>query len=95
MTVTAKKSAPRRTCVGCRKVATSDALVRLTLHDGHVVPAAAHPTGRGAWLCPQPDCLQQATRRRALDRAMRARVPIDDDLRSRFTSACEQRKAVM
>ena len=82
MTVTAKKSAPRRTCVGCRKVATSEALVRLTLHDG-------------AWLCPQPDCLQQATRRRALDRALRVRAPIDDDLRSRFTSVCEQRKAVM
>jgi uncharacterized protein len=95
VTVTGKTSTPRRTCVGCRRVADSEALVRLTLHDGFVVLASTHPTGRGAWLCPQPDCLEQATRRRALDRALRARVPIDDDLRRRFTSVCEQRKAVM
>ncbi len=82
-----ESSMPRRTCVGCRRVADAEALVRLTLHDGHVVLAATHPTGRGAWLCPQPDCLEQAT--------LRARVPIDDDLRRRFTSVCEQRKAVM
>jgi uncharacterized protein len=86
---------PQRTCVGCRKVASSDDLVRLTLRDGDVVLAASRPVGRGAWLCPEPACLEQAERRRALDRALRARVSIDDDLRRRFTSVCEQRKAVM
>ena len=95
MTGATQAARPRRTCVGCRKVASSDDLVRLTLRDGDVVLAARRPLGRGAWLCPEPACLEQAERRRALDRALRARVSIDDDLRRRFTSVCEQRKAVM
>ena len=94
MTATCQTSAPQRTCVGCRRVAPVDALVRLTLQGEGVVIAEPHPTGRGAWLCPQPDCFEQATRRRALDRALRARVTIDEDLRRRFTHVCDQRKAV-
>ena len=95
MTAAGHVGGPRRTCVGCRRVAPTEALVRLTVRDGRVVLASPRPAGRGAWLCPQPDCLEQATRRRALDRALRARVLIDDDLRRRFTGVCEQRKAVM
>ncbi|HUK78081.1 MAG TPA: YlxR family protein [Thermoleophilia bacterium] len=95
MTGTVQTAVPRRTCVGCRRVAPSADLVRLTLRDGNVVLAARRPVGRGAWLCPEPACLEQAERRRAIDRALRARVSIDDDLRRRFTSVCEQRKAVM
>jgi predicted RNA-binding protein YlxR (DUF448 family) len=68
--------------------------VRLTLDGGRVGLADAHPTGRGAWLCPQPNCFDLAVRRRALDRALRTRVPIDDDLRRRFTDVCDHRKAV-
>ena len=95
MTGAAQAAGARRTCVGCRRVAASRELVRLTLRDGDVVPGERRPVGRGAWLCPEPACLEQAIRRRALDRALRARVSIDDDLRRRFTSVCEQRKAVM
>jgi predicted RNA-binding protein YlxR (DUF448 family) len=94
VTAQAKTSARQRTCVGCRRIAPSDALVRLTQHGGRVALADPHPVGRGAWLHPQPDCLAQATRRRALDRALRTRVSIDDDLRRRFTDVCDQRKAV-
>ena len=94
MTATSRSGAPRRTCVGCRRVAPGDALVRLTLVGERVALADPHPSGRGAWLCPQPECLEKATRRRALDRALRTRVSIDDDLRRRFTDVCDQRKAV-
>jgi hypothetical protein len=75
-------------------VAPSDALVRLTLQGGRVEVGAPRPGGRGAWLCPEPDCLERASRRRAIERALRARVPIDHDLRRRFSDVCEQRKAV-
>lgn len=45
--------------------------------------------GRGAWLCGPPAtvaCLDEAVRRRALDRALRATVPKDeiDTLRARL-----------
>ena len=86
MTAAGSFGGPQRTCVGCRRVAPSEALVRLTVREGRVTLAEPRPVGRGAWLCPQ---------RRALDRALRARVLIDDDLCRRFTGVCEQRKAVM
>lgn len=86
--------APRRTCVGCRRVAPGDALVRLTLRGERLAFADPHPSGRGAWLCPDDGCLEKATRQRALDRALRTHVSIDDDLRRRFTDVCDQRKAV-
>ena len=81
-------------CVGCREASQSDALVRLTLRDGRVAFADPRPAGRGAWLHPRTDCFDKAARRRALDRALRTRVVIDDDLRRRFTDVCETRKAV-
>jgi len=88
------KSMPQRTCVGCREVAGCDALVHVTLRDGRVALADPRPVGRGAWLHPKVDCFDKATRRRALERALRARVVMDDDLRRRFTDVCETRKAV-
>ena len=68
---------PVRTCVGCRQRAAKADLLRVVL-DGRgagreVVPdPAGRLPGRGAHLHPTPDCLQQALRRRAFTRALRA-----------------------
>ena len=94
MSVAVAKSHPVRTCVGCRRRAASDELVRFNARDGQIVFALSSSTGRGAWLCPEPECLDSAVRRRGFDRAFRARVSVSDDLRRRFTDVCEQRKAV-
>ncbi|MCL3860203.1 YlxR family protein [Actinotalea sp. K2] len=68
---------PVRTCVGCRSrdqrsvllrvvLSTSDeSTIRAVVDEGHVMP------GRGAWLHPEPRCLELAERRRALPRALR------------------------
>jgi len=88
------KAGPVRTCVGCRRRDASAALVRFNQNDGHVVLAGGRTVGRGAWLCPETDCFETAVRRRGFDRAFRAKVSVDDDLRGRFTDVCEQRKAV-
>ncbi|MBO1756056.1 YlxR family protein [Allobranchiibius sp. CTAmp26] len=64
-----------RTCVGCRQRADRSQLLRVAaiVEDGawRVVPneRGRHP-GRGAWLHPSADCLDQAVRRRALQRAL-------------------------
>ncbi|AKT51555.1 YlxR family protein [Arsenicicoccus sp. oral taxon 190] len=72
-----------RTCVGCREVAARTALLRVVAEsddDGqwHV---AADPhkrrAGRGAWLHPDPACLDLAVRRKAFGRALRAEVAVD------------------
>ena len=68
---------PVRTCVGCRERELAVELLRVvaasTVNGEYVliVDAAGSLPGRGAWLHPVPQCVQQAIRRRAFTRALR------------------------
>ncbi len=63
---------PVRTCVGCRGKGGRSDLVRVVVVEGVLVPdPRARLAGRGAWLHPDPACLDLAVRRRALARALR------------------------
>ncbi|MGN7779198.1 YlxR family protein [Mycolicibacterium sp. 22603] len=68
---------PVRTCVGCRKRALAVDLVRLSSVSDRpgdyavTVDTAGNLPGRGAWLHPDPQCLDVALRRRAIGRALR------------------------
>ena len=55
-------AAPQRTCIGCRKVRPKAALVRLVRGgDGRVhVDDGGRAEGRGAYVCPDPGCLDKA-----------------------------------
>jgi predicted RNA-binding protein YlxR (DUF448 family) len=68
---------PVRTCVGCRQEGSKSSLRRLVRSpEGTVeVDAAGRAPGRGAYLHLTAACLEQARRRRALERALNARVP--------------------
>ncbi|MHA6800786.1 YlxR family protein [Bounagaea algeriensis] len=73
---------PVRTCVGCRSRASVDALLRVVAGSGAAGPVAVpdprrRHSGRGAWLHPDPDCLQRAERRKAFSRALRVRGAVD------------------
>ena len=67
---------PQRTCVGCRQVRSKRDLVRLVLPDGGpvAVDLTGRRNGRGAYVCRESGttCLDQARKRRALPRALRA-----------------------
>ncbi|MFD1369176.1 YlxR family protein [Actinoplanes sichuanensis] len=67
---------PTRTCVGCRKRAPADRLLRFVAADSggnlRLLPDPARRLpGRGAHLHPDPACFAQAERRRAFGRALR------------------------
>ncbi|MGV0643340.1 YlxR family protein [Mycolicibacterium sp. XJ879] len=70
---------PVRTCVGCRKRELAVELLRVVaVVDGTgngpsavTVDSARKLPGRGAWLHPDPQCLEAAIRRRAFGRALR------------------------
>ncbi|MEZ0449669.1 YlxR family protein [Cellulomonas sp. ICMP 17802] len=67
---------PVRTCVGCRATGPRSALLRVVVDrdgagDALVVDAGRRMPGRGAWLHPDPGCLEKAERRRAFGRALR------------------------
>ncbi|MFD2025532.1 YlxR family protein [Promicromonospora aerolata] len=79
---------PVRTCVGCRGRDQRTALLRLVLDASMhgdsvagarriVVDVRACLPGRGAWVHPEPRCLELAERRRAVPRALRVDGPLD------------------
>ena len=70
---------PVRTCVVCRSSAAKGALHRIVRSpDGAVRydPSGTAP-GRGAYVCGQPNCLELAGKRRAVQRALRAADAIE------------------
>lgn len=75
-------SHPVRTCVGCRQRAAKQELLRVVAQgtDGSrrlVADPGAREQGRGAYLHPTRECLDQALRRRAFGRALRVPAPLD------------------
>ncbi|MEO5983160.1 MAG: YlxR family protein [Pedococcus sp.] len=68
---------PVRTCVGCRGTDSWSALLRVVAEKDETGVTRLVPDpwrrlpGRGAWLHPTDDCLEQALRRRAFGRALR------------------------
>ncbi|MDO5285650.1 MAG: YlxR family protein [Actinomycetia bacterium] len=65
---------PVRTCIGCRQREPASRLLRVVWDpaNGRLQwDLQRRRPGRGAWLHPSPDCLAQATRRRAFTRALR------------------------
>ncbi|MFI6867025.1 YlxR family protein [Nocardia sp. NPDC050406] len=79
-----QRSAPVRTCIGCRKRELAVDLLRIVAQKAdEVQPAAVVPDprrrlpGRGAWLHPLSACLSAAVRRRAFGRALRVSGNLD------------------
>lgn len=78
---------PVRTCVGCKVSGPSVDLLRVVVRpsDGEIrssdwvaVPDVHRRLhGRGAWLHPDRQCLDNAERRRAFGRALRVPGPVD------------------
>ncbi len=77
---------PVRTCVGCRSTRAQSELLRLARGpEGAVVVDAALPAGRrnpgrGAYLCPNRQCLVRAVKSGGLTRALRLRGPLPEDV---------------
>lgn len=64
---------PVRTCIGCRSRTDKSELVRLVLHASElVVDLAQIAPGRGAYVHRSSTCVEQAVRRNAAGRALRA-----------------------
>ncbi|HEX4539984.1 MAG TPA: YlxR family protein [Acidimicrobiales bacterium] len=66
---------PRRTCVGCRRTASPEALVRVVRTGAGELAIGRHLPGRGAWVCAETSrCVDLAQRRDGFSRALRAPV---------------------
>ncbi|NVI86280.1 YlxR family protein [Actinomadura sp. BRA 177] len=88
------RTAPVRTCVGCRVRTAKSDLLRLVVVEGVIVPdPRGRLPGRGAHLHPDPACLELAERRRAFPRAFRLPGPLDASaLRERLAARAAQQQ---
>ena len=83
------KKIPQRQCVGCREMKDKKALLRVVkAPDGSVsLDFGGKKPGRGAYVCPNEDCLRRAVRSRALSRALETQIP--DEVMESLAAALE------
>ena len=65
------KNAPQRMCIVCREMKDKRDLIRVVrFKDGEVnIDLSGKANGRGAYLCKSEDCLNQARKKKSLERA--------------------------
>lgn len=71
------KKIPLRQCVGCREMKPKKELIRVVKSpEGEVsLDFKGKKPGRGAYLCPDGECLKRARKSKALERAFSAPLP--------------------
>ena len=72
-----QKKIPQRQCMGCRERKPKRELIRIVRGtDGTVsVDFGGKRNGRGAYICPNPECLRKVQRSKALERSLETPIP--------------------
>ena len=72
-----QKKIPQRQCMGCRERRAKRELIRVVrTPEGNVsLDFGGKMNGRGAYLCPNPECLKKAIRSKALERSLEVEIP--------------------
>jgi len=72
-----QKKIPQRQCMGCRERKAKRELIRVVRGtDGNVnLDFGGKAPGRGAYICPDAECLKKAIRSKALDRSLEVTIP--------------------
>jgi len=80
------RKTPVRTCVACRTAGGKKDFIRLvrTPEGPIVIDPSGKVPGRGAYICPTPECLATALKKKSIERGLRAPVPeqIIEELRA-------------
>jgi predicted RNA-binding protein YlxR (DUF448 family) len=68
--------APQRTCIGCRRKDDQERFLRVSRnpHGELSFSQEKQRTGRGAYVCPNPECLEAALKADRLSRALKQPV---------------------
>ena len=74
-----QKKIPQRQCMGCRERKAKREMIRVVRGtDGNVsLDFGGKMNGRGAYICPDPDCLKKAQRSKALERSLEVEIPAE------------------
>ncbi len=73
----ANKRIPLRKCVGCQEEKSKNDLIRIikTPKEEVLLDATGRKNGRGAYICPNQDCLTKAIKSKGLERSLKTAIP--------------------
>ena len=71
------KRVPLRMCTGCGEMKPNKELVRVVKPpEGEVsLDLTGKKAGRGAYVCPSPECLKKARKNRRIERSFQCKIP--------------------
>ena len=74
-----QKKIPQRQCMGCRERKNKRDMIRVVRQtNGEVsLDFSGKLNGRGAYICPDPECLKKARKAKSLDRSLEVTIPED------------------
>ncbi|HHU85686.1 MAG: RNase P modulator RnpM [Pelotomaculaceae bacterium] len=82
------KKIPQRMCVGCQQMKPKKLLIRVvrTPDETIEIDSTGKRSGRGAYICPDPDCLNKALKGKRLEKALQRAITqeIMDTLKQRL-----------
>lgn len=66
-----------RQCVGCQEMKNKKEMIRvIRVNEGEfLLDATGKKNGRGAYICPNPDCLKKAVKNKGLERSFKQTIP--------------------
>ena len=84
-----QKKIPQRQCMGCRERKAKKEMIRVVRGtDGTVsLDFSGKLNGRGAYICPDSECLKKAHKAKSLERALE--VPIPEEVYARLQKEME------
>ena len=71
------KKIPLRMCTGCGEMKPKRELVRVVrTKEGEIsLDLTGRKSGRGAYVCPDPECLKKARKTRKIERSLDVKIP--------------------
>ena len=71
------KKIPMRQCVGCQEMKSKKELLRIikTAENEIILDTTGKKNGRGAYLCPNGECLARAVKTKGLERSLKTAIP--------------------
>jgi predicted RNA-binding protein YlxR (DUF448 family) len=80
---------PLRQCIGCGEMKGKKEMLRVlrTQEEEIILDSTGRKNGRGAYICPNPECMRKARKSKALDRAFK--MAVSDNVYDSLTKEIE------
>ena len=74
-----QRKVPLRKCTGCQEMKNKKELIRIVRNDAgeFALDRTGKLPGRGAYICPNAECLAKAQKSKGLERSFKQEIPLD------------------